>query len=346
METSRKKNPSAKARTAPLDYAVLKPLLRPGASCVLSTHYSPDGDAIGSELALALFLQQIAVVPHIFNQDPVPRIYRFLDPDNLARVYTDADKPLVMDADLVIILDVSTWDRIGTPAAVMQASRAKRICIDHHATNDGAGDVDLIDPTAAAAGMLVYDLITSFGGKITPAIANDLLVAIATDTGWFRFSNTGPRVFEVMADLCRKGASPADIYNRVYEQLRWQRMRLLARGFTNFHEAAGGKIAWMALTRQMFEESGADDEDVEGIVDLLRTVAGVEIVLLFREAPDGQIRISLRSKCTADVGRFAEQFGGGGHARAAGIRMAAPLPEAVDKVLRAAEKLAESCRQC
>ena len=262
-----------------------------------------------------------------------------LDPENLARVYTDADRTLVMNADLIFILDVSSWDRIGTPAAALQASPARRVCIDHHATNDGAADIDLLDPQAAAAGMLVYDLILALGGTITPAIASNLFVAIGTDTGWFRFSNTGPRVFEVAADLCRNGASPVGIYNCVYEQLRWQRMALLARGFTNFHSAAGGKIAWMALTRQMFDDTGADDEDVEGIVDLIRTVAGLEIVLLFREAPDGMIRISLRSKSNADVGRFAEQFGGGGHARAAGIRIAATLQEAIDRILYAAEVL-------
>jgi len=323
---------------APLNWLILKPLLRRGASCVITSHYSPDGDAIGSELALALFIKQIGAVPHIINQSPVPRIYEFLDESGLAKVYTEADDELIMNADVLFVLDASTWDRIGTPAKVMQATGARRVCIDHHATNDGIADIDMIDPTEAAAAMLVYDMIIALGGRITPAIARALFVGIGTDTGWFRFSNTSARVFDVAAELARKGAVPAELHSRIYEQLRWERMALLARGFSHLHSAADGKIAWMTLTRRMFSEAAADDEDVEGIVDLIRTVAGVEIVLLFREAAGGMVRVSLRSKGHADVGRLAEQFGGGGHARAAGIRMPGTLDDVIDKVIRAAEQ--------
>jgi len=317
----------------------LKRLLRPGASCVLTTHYSIDGDAIGSELALAALLGQIGAVPHVINQDPVPRIYRFLDKENVARPYRPSDRETITNADVIFIVDASGWERLGPVAEVFRASSARKVCIDHHATNDGVADIDICDPQAAAAGMLVYDLVAALGGTITPAMARALFVAIGTDTGWFRFSNTSPRVFDVAAELSRKGASASELSNLVYEQLRWERMALLARGFQEFHSAAGGKIAWMVLSQEMFRESGADDEDIEGIVDLLRTVGGVEIVLLFREAADGKIRISMRSKSDADVSLLAQQFGGGGHARAAGVRTSGELAGLTQSVLRAAEDL-------
>jgi len=322
-----------------MDWSILKGLLKPGTSCVITTHYSPDGDAIGSELALAEFLRQAGIEPHIVNQDPVPRIYEFLDVDNMAKTYAESDIDAVKDADLVFLLDVSGWDRIGSPAEAISSARAKRICIDHHATSDGIAEIEFADSAASATGELIYDMILALGGEITPAMARALFVAIATDTGWFRFSNTSPRVFEITADLTARGAAPDELHNLVYEQLRWERMALLARGLADLQSAAGGRIAWMAFTRQMFQETGADDEDVEGIVDLLRTIGGVEIVILFREAEDGTIHVSLRSKDGSDVSRLAELFGGGGHVRAAGIRMAATLSEATEKIVAAAERL-------
>ena len=325
-----------------MNWDVLKDLLKPGTSCVITTHYSPDGDAIGSELALAAFLSQIGISPHIINQDPVPRIYEFLDENNAARAYSESDDDVIKEADIVFILDVSSWERVGSPAAAIRASSGRRVCIDHHATNGGIADVDIADATVSATGELIYDMLRALGGEITPDVARALFVAIATDTGWFRFSNASARVFEIAADLTAKGAAPENIYNLVYEQLRRERMGLLGRGLAELRSAADGRIAWMGFTRTMFDETGADDQDVEGIIDLLRTIGGVEIVMLFREATDGTIRVSLRSKNDADVSRLAERFGGGGHVRAAGIRMSGSLEEATRKVVEAAEELVES----
>jgi len=322
-----------------MDWEPLKDLLKPGRCCVITTHYSLDGDAVGSELALAAFLRQIGIESRIINQDPVPRIYKFLDENNEAKAYEESDNELINAVDFAFLLDISTWDRIGSPAEAIRALPAKIICIDHHATSDGLADIEMTDPGASATGELIYDMIIALGGEITPPIARALFVAIATDTGWLRFENTSRRVFEIMADLTTKGAHPAELNNLVYEQLRWQRMGLLARGLLNLQSAADGRIVWMALTRQMFEETGADDEDIEGMIDILRTIAGVEIVILLREAGDDTIRISLRSKNSVDVGRLAERFGGGGHRRAAGIRMRAALDEAIDKIVSAAEDL-------
>lgn len=329
-----------------MNWNVIKDLLKPGTSCVITTHHSPDGDAIGSEIALAAFVRQIGITPHIINQDPVPRIYEFLDKDKAVGVYSESDDDVIKEADLIFILDVSGWERIGSPAAAIRASSARRVCIDHHATNGGIADVDIADATVSATGELIYDMLRALGGEITPDVARALFVAIATDTGWFRFSNTSVRVFEIIADLTAKGAAPEELYNLVYEQLRRERMGLLGRGLAELRSAANGRIAWMAFTRRMFDETGADDQDIEGIIDLLRTICGVEIVILFREATDGTVRVSLRSKNDADVSRLAERFGGGGHVRAAGIRMSGSLEEATRKVVEAAEELVESAGDC
>jgi phosphoesterase RecJ-like protein len=325
-----------------MDWNILRELLVPGASCVLTTHYSIDGDAIGSELALAAFLRQTGAEPRIINQDPVPRIYGFLDEHNEAMVYDGSADAAIREADLAFLLDVSAWSRIGAPAEAIQASRAKRICIDHHTTNSGIAEINMTDSTAAATAELIYDMLGAVGGEITPAIARALFVGIATDTGWFRFPNASARAFEIAACLTSRGAAPAELFSLVHEQLRWERMGLLGAGLSELQSAAGGKIAWMALTREMFERTGADSEDVEGIIDILRTIEGVEIAILFREACDGgapSIRVSLRSKNETDVSRLAEKFGGGGHIRAAGIRMRGmSLREAIDKIVAAAEE--------
>lgn len=323
------------------NWTQLKQLLKPGVSCVITSHYSPDGDAIGSELALAHFLRDIGARPHIINQDPVPRIYQFLDGAGDIRVYSpDADDEIIRNADVIFVLDISAWDRIGSPAAALKASPATRICIDHHATNDGMADLDLVDPAAAATGELIYSMLTTFQAAIPPAVARQLFVAIATDTGWFRFSNTTAVVFEIAADLTQRGVSPAELYARVHEHLRRERLALLSRGLGELHSAADGRIIWMAFTREMFEQTGADTEDVEGIIDLLRTIAGIDIAILFREDTDGSVRVSLRSKIDADVSKLAEEFGGGGHTRAAGIRMTGTkLQQATERVVAAAENL-------
>jgi len=317
----------------------LKKLIVPGSSCVLTTHYSLDGDAIGSELALAGLLTQLGARPHIVNHDAVPRIYRFLDPGNIARPFGELDPGIVERADLVFVLDVSNWERIGEPAQAIRRSHAKVICIDHHATSDGIADIDIIEPAAAATGIMIYDMIQALGAKITPPMAAALFVAIATDTGWFRFSNTSPAVFRAIAGITEAGAVPAEIYSFVYENLRWERLHLLKSGLGTLRSAAGGKVAWMTLSRGAFEESGADEEDVEGLIDFLRSIAGVEVAILFRESPAGVIRISMRSKSRIDVGRFAERFGGGGHARAAGIKMSGRLSDVTERVLAAVDEL-------
>jgi len=316
----------------------LNELLKPGVNCVITTHYSIDGDAIGTEVALAEFIRQRGGKAVIVNQDPTPRIYRFLEQDEDVRVWSSELRGAVDSADLIFIVDVAVWERVGAPAEAMQEANATRVCIDHHATSGGIAELNLLDSSAAAAGMLVYDLIRSTGGEITPSIARALFVAIATDTGWFRFSNTSPEVLEAAAELTRAGVDVNRIYTLVYEQLRRERLALLSRGLAEFDTTEDGRIIWMALTRAMFEESGADDEDVEGLIDILRTIGGVEIAILFRETPDGRVRASMRSKETADVSRVAGKFRGGGHARSAGMNVPGTLDEIVPKVIEAAKE--------
>ncbi len=307
---------------------------------LVTTHEHPDGDAIGAQLGLALFLEELGKQALMINHDPVPRIYRSLDPDGLIRTYQpgrdDAD---IASCDAAIVVDVGSLERVGKVADAIRCRRMPTACIDHHVTNGGFGDVAVIIPDAASTSSLVLDLIRTLGRRPGPAIAEALFVGLATDTGWFRFANSTSQAFRDAAELVAARASPPRIYELVYENLSWPRTRLLARALSTLRSDADGRIAYVAITRAMFEETGAADEEVEGFVDKLRELGGVEVIIMFRERPDGGTRVSLRAKHDADVASLAARFGGGGHRAAAGINLDSPPATAIPLILSAAREL-------
>jgi phosphoesterase RecJ-like protein len=223
--------------------------------------------------------------------------------------------------------------RHGIPAA----------CIDHHVTNDGFADVNVVVPRASSTAGLVLGLIHAMGRTPSAQVAQALFVGLSTDTGWFRFANATPQAFREAAELVTAGADPARIYEQVYENLSWPRTRLLARAMATLGSDANGRIAYFTLTPEMFQETGATRDEVEGFVDTLRTVREVEIIILFRQRPEGGTRISLRAKGGADVSSLATRFGGGGHRAAAGATLPEPLEAAIPRVLAAARQLLGGC---
>ena len=300
----------------------------------VSTHIHPDGDAIGSQVGLGLFLEGLAKTTLLVNEDPVPRIYRFLDPDGRVRKYeAERDDPEIAACDAAIVIDVGALDRVGRVGEAMRRHRVPTVCIDHHVTNDGFALVNVVEPDVASSSSLVLDLIRTMGRKPTARIAEALFVGLSTDTGWYRFSNAGPPAYRDAAELVACGADPVRIYERVYENLSWPRTRLLARALSALQSDADGRIAYIAITRSMFDETGATEDEVEGYIDTLRTLGGVEVIILFRERPEGGTRVSMRSKHDLDVGSLAARLGGGGHRRAAGFVLDQPMAAVVDKVL-------------
>ncbi|MCL4424838.1 MAG: bifunctional oligoribonuclease/PAP phosphatase NrnA, partial [Firmicutes bacterium] len=207
--------------------------------------------------------------------------------------------------------------------------------IDHHGTNAGFGQYNYVDVQAAAVGEQIYELLRSMEVDISPAIATCLYTAIVTDTGSFRYESTRESTFRVAAELVRLGAKPAQVAENAFETRSLSSARLLGRALETLELTPDGKVAWLVISRAALEETGASDEETEGIINYARAIRGVEVGLLFRETGDGKVRVSLRSRHQVDVSRVASHFDGGGHPRAAGCTLSLPLNEAREKVITA-----------
>lgn len=307
---------------------------------LVTTHEHPDGDAIGTQVALGRLLAQLGKSALLANQDPVPRIYRFLDPQGSIRTYEPRrDDPDIAACDAALVVDVASIERIGAIAEPIKRCGTPIACLDHHVTNEGLGTVDVVVPEAPSSASLALELLRRLGRRPDPGTAEALYVGLATDTGWFRYANATPQAFRDAAELVAAGACPPRIYELVYENLSWPRTRLLARALGTLESDSDGRIAYVTVTRQMFDETGAGDEEVEGFIDKLREIGGIEIIILFRETPEGSTKVSLRAKHDADVGALAARFGGGGHRAAAGITLEMPLDRALPAILAAAREL-------
>jgi len=315
-------------------------LLADRPSCILTTHVHPEGDALGSQLALAHYLRARGIPFTIINPDAVPRIYRFMDPAGWIQPFDAArHADVIRSADLALVTDVASRSRIGPIGDLLSTGSLSVVCIDHHAGHDGMGDVNVVDPQAAATCEIIYDFLCHLGAEITPTMAEEIFIGIATDTGWFRFANTQVRSLMTAAETIKLGAKPPELYERIYENLSWERMTLLSLVLATLRSEGDGKIGWAQITRDMFEQSGATEEDTEGIIDVIRGISGTEVLLLFRETRDGHVKVNLRSKHDVDVRALAARFDGGGHRRASGITSDQPLAVVVEEVLAAAKEM-------
>ena len=301
---------------------------------VLTTHINPDGDALGSEIAMAEYLRQLGKTVFIVNNTPTQTNYQFLDPDGHILIFSPNDhKPLIAQADCFIIVDISDWDRLKELGQQIQESKAPTICIDHHHVTKPFAQVDIIDESASSTGELIYDFLLHQKCNITPVIARALYTCILTDTGSFRFSNTTPRTHAIVADLLDRGVDARTVYAEVYERNSPGKVALMGSAINDFHYECDGRLVWFRLTQDMFRQARAHQWDTEGFPELPRTIDGVEVSLMFTELKDANVKISLRSTGTIIIGDIARQFGGGGHNFAAGALIRKPLSEAVPQVL-------------
>lgn len=306
---------------------------------VLTTHVRPDGDGIGSQAALARWLRSRGTNVEVVNPHPTPNRFRFLDLEPPIRAFDPGESRRILEAaDLLVVMDISVPERLGGLEPLVEEIAPPIVVIDHHAGTSRIDGIDVRDVGAAATGELVFGLLEAWGAgdEVTPAMANALYAAIAYDTGGFRYANTTGRTHEVAAELIRRGAEVERINRLVFESVSPARARLTARVMTSFHRSRSGRVAWAELPRSWIEEESADPEDVDGIVESLRALEGVEVAMLFKELDDEAIKISFRSAGDADVNAFADRFGGGGHTKAAGAFVRKPLRETVDRVVRAA----------
>lgn len=296
---------------------------------MIASHINPDGDTLGSSLALTHALRAMgkAVLP--LCSDGVPDIYRWMPGQEWVQRSTDR-----RDFDLGIVCDTGSLDRTGAARPAVE-SAAETLCLDHHVTEGQCGDVRLVDARAAATGELTYALLRELRAPLTRAIADCLMCALVTDTGSFRFMNVTPYTFRISGVLMRYGACPAAISELVFENRSLASAKLLGRALDSLRLSECGRVAWAHVTARDFAELDATDEETEGIVNHVRSIRGANVGLFFREVPGRQVRVSLRARAGFDVSRIAQQFGGGGHQLAAGCSLPPPLAEAEPAVVAA-----------
>ncbi|MGH7615849.1 MAG: DHH family phosphoesterase [Gemmatimonadaceae bacterium] len=316
----------------------LEPELVPGRRVALSTHMNADGDGCGSEAALARMLVQRGLDVRIVNPTPWPDLFTFLLGDTVCD-HTAKGAAALRDIDLLIVLDISDVTRLGSLTETVRALKVPKIVIDHHiGSSDPAGQIVLTDVAACATGELVYDLARTLSFDITPAIAEGLYVAVLTDTGGFRFSNTSPRCHAIAGDLLATGLDPEQMYVRVYASAPAGRVRLLADVLATLGVDESAGLAWLSMNAGTLEKYDVRQEDLDGIVEYARSVAGTRMALFFRDLGYGKVKVSFRSTGEVDVNAFARQFGGGGHAKASGALVAGTLSGVRERVIAAAHE--------
>lgn len=310
-------------------------ILRSHQSFVLLSHVRPDGDAIGSQLALGFSLMAMGKSVRLVNEDGLPENLAFLPGSD--RIETPPAEPL--DVEVAIALDTATKPRLGD-GALHAASKAKVwLNIDHHVSNPKYGDFNFIDSTSPATGQILYDLITQLGMPLPPETCDAIYVAVSTDTGSFQYPSTTAKTYEMAADLTRRGVNVGEINSKTYDDHPYRRLELMRALLNTLERSEDGVLAHWELRDQTRIDLALRPEDSEGLIDVIRAIRGVQLAVFFEELEGGKIRVSMRSKDKRlDVCKIALEFGGGGHALAAGIRMKGPLEEAKALVLAAIRK--------
>lgn len=315
-------------------FAEIAAAIREAQSIVILSHVRPDGDAFGSQLALALSLQQIDKDVTVWNEDGLLEKYAFLPGSEM--LSTPPAEPRTFD--LVIALDTATQQRLGLAGDAARAP--KWINIDHHASNPRYGDLVHIDPHAPATGQILFEFLSRAGLPIDPEIAENLFVAISTDTGSFQYPSTSARTFEIGGELLECGVDIGRVSQLLYESYPRRRIELLRELLGTMRFEADGQVASFSLSLKAAEKLGVIPEDNEGLIDHLRAIEGVVVAIFFEELPEGKVRVSMRSKsAAADVSAICLRYGGGGHKLAAGARLRGSLPEVEERILEATREM-------
>jgi len=307
---------------------------------LVTTHVRPDGDALGSVAAMVMGMKQKGIESHALLLSHLPRKYSFIFEENRIP-FTDVENGwpanFSLDGfDALLVMDTGTWSQLPGMKERVEAFKGKKLVVDHHLTQEDWADVKLVETGAAAAGEIATELLERWGVGMDRAIASALFLAIASDTGWFQFSNTKAHTLRMAADLIETGVDTDRMYQMLYQNERAERVKLQIRAMQSLELLAGGKLAVMRIWKKDFAETGANVPDTENLINVPLQIATVEVSMLAVEPGDfGPVRISLRSKGQVDVAKFAEKFGGGGHARASGLKIDAPFDAAHDRVVQA-----------
>jgi bifunctional oligoribonuclease and PAP phosphatase NrnA len=307
--------------------------VRPRQRFVISSHSRPDGDSIGSQLAMAYALRELGKTVVVVNKDPAPGpILQFPGVSDIVI----ADQ-VTEQFDAAIIMECSDLARTG----VSGLDRSFVINIDHHPGNTGFGDINWFDSSAAACGEMVFELVRALGVRISAEIATHVYLAILTDTGSFHYSGITPRTFDICKQTLEAGVDPVQVARMVYDSSHLGRLKLFGAVLSDMQIDKSGRIAIVYVDHAMARAAGGTYEDTEGLVNLPLTVKEIEAVVFFKQEKDGEYRVSLRSKGDIDIGAVAKEYGGGGHKNAAGCTVTGGIDQLqkmlVEKIERAIE---------
>jgi len=303
-------------------------------SIAIGIHTSPDGDAIGSSLALGNILLRLGKKVDLYCHDTIPDAYDFL-------LYgKEFNKTIDQEHwyDLFIALDCSDLERLG-PLSILVKFATKTINIDHHLTNSHFGDINLVNVSAGATAEIIYEIFNSLGLTLDQETAESLYTGIVTDTGNFNYSNVTPNTHYIAAELLKAGVIPEKISVNVFKNHSLNKIKLWGKAINAIETDFNGKFAMIAITSEMMNDNGAKEFDVEGIINFALDIKDVELAVLIRETNSGTVKASFRSKNYIDVSSFAAQFGGGGHKKAAGSLMKDGIEQSKHKIKSAAYTL-------
>lgn len=311
---------------------------------LIASHRDPDGDAIGSLLAAGLTMKAMGKQTILYNESPIPAVYRFLP--EVGTIVSRLDKDATFDA--AVILDCGDLSRIGPKALPVVQKTPTVLNIDHHPTNTGFGDVQLIDPDACATAEIIHRIIARMGTPMDAAIATAIYTGIFTDTGSFRFANTNQAAFSVCNKMVACGADPFQVAKNVYGTYSLGRIKLLNRALDSIEISDNGRLSLMTLTRQMLEETGTQPEDADGLINYARRIRDIQMAVMILESPNSKgensngktrFHVSLRSNGAVDVSRIAALFGGGGHRCAAGFNVHTDIADIKSGMMKLANGL-------
>jgi phosphoesterase RecJ-like protein len=285
-------------------------------------------------LALGKILEQQGKKVRMVIASTYPPRYRFLDPQGRIGKFELPGEEF-QDTEVVLVVDTGTWSQLGTFGSFLRELQVIKVVIDHHQTQDDLQALQFVDTTAEATGRLIREVVNALEAPLNAFTASALFVAVATDTGWFRHSNTSPATLTLAAELMAAGAQPTPLYEELFERNSLGRLRLLGLMLERLQVTLGGRVAYSEIRRGDYAATGATPQDSEDLVNYTRSVEGVDVGLFFMEQPRGGTKVSFRSREGIDVARLAQKFGGGGHCQAAGASLTTSLEEARAQVLQA-----------
>ena len=314
---------------------------------LLTTHVNPDGDGVGSEMALYHCLMNMNIKTEIINSSAFPEEYGFLDPGKVIQQYNpEHDFKRLKEFDLIFIFDVGGITRIGILGDDLAKMEIPCICIDHHPENQIVCDYKVVDDKAPATTCLVYEMIKAIDiDHIDKQIAEAVWVGLMTDTGSFRFENANKKAFGIASELLEYDIKPNEIFKHVYESYSRQRMTLLGTILRTVHYENDGQLAWFTISQDDMKKAGAHLDEISGFTDFIRSIKGVEVSIMFLELESQKVRISFRSKGKVVVNNIARKFGGGGHFFAAGLAVEDTLGNVTAMVLPEVRKAIEQIKE-